>query len=333
MQKEGGPEGKEKLNRIQKIMSIIFAFMMSLGYYLLLKNSDALKYTEGFAGFFSAAIIVTLLVTGSQITVWLGEQIDNKGIGNGVSMIIFIGIVAQWSSFYSMFATVNLYAQIYDNKWWYAAYPGIVLFVVFSILLVIFVDGAERMIPVQYAAHGGARHRLASGASHLPVRVMMTGVLPVIFASSICSVPATIAMFIDSESELYAKLSTFNSTSWVYCLILALMIIGFNYFYTSIQYDPLQISNDLRKNGGIINGLRPGQPTVEYLESQFTKVSRLGAIALVFIALSPIVAGNLTGIPFQFGGTSLMILVSVTMEMAKSIESYMVARHHKGFLA
>lgn len=332
MQKEGGQEGKDKLNRIQKVLAIFFSFTMSLGYYFILKKSEALKYTEGFEAFFSAVVIIALLITGSQLVVWLGEQIDIKGIGNGVSLLIFIGIVSDWARIYSTFATINLYATVFGNKWWYAAYPLVVLFIIISVLFVIYVDAAERTIPIQYSAKGGARHRLASGSSHLPVRVMMTGVLPVIFANSICSVPATIAMFIDSKSKAYEYLSAFNSNSWLYCVILAVLIIAFNYFYTAIQYDPLQISNDLRKNGGVISGIRPGQPTVEYLEGQFKRVSRLGAIALVFIALSPIVVGNLSNIPMQFGGTSLMILVSVTLETEKSIESYMTSRYHKGFL-
>lgn len=331
LQKEGGQEGRDKINKIQKCMSIAFALIMSAGYYLILKRSDALKYTKGFSAYFSAAVIIALLVAGSQIVVWLGEQIDSNGIGNGISMIIFVGIVSGWSGFYRTIQTINFLAKSV-NKLWYLAYVVISVVILSLLLFIIYMDAAERRIPIQYASRSGASRRMGGGSSILPIRVMMTGVMPVIFASSICSVPSTIAMFVDSNSKLYEVLSSFNSMSWQYCVILAVLIVAFNIFYVAVQYDPLQISNDLRKNGGVIAGFRPGQATTEYLRSQFKKISRIGAISLIFIALTPIILGNVSGIPIQFGGTSFMIMVSVAVEAVKSIESITAARHHKGFL-
>ena len=333
MQKGEDPEGMKKLNRITQYIGAAFSIVMSIGYYFVVRNMSALKYTSGAAGFMTALVIIALFFAGAQITVWIGGRIDDSGIGNGVSLLIFTGIISRWSNAYNITMNVLLRGTLI-SKWWFVAAPVIVVVLIAAILLVVFFDTAERRIPVQYAMKGGNTRKYDSSASSLPIKVLQTGVMPIIFSSAICSIPATIALFVNQTKHpgLYGALNSFTYTNWFYCVIYLSLILFFNKYYIEIQYDPIEMANNLRKNGGTIPGIRQGKPTSDYIKSQTNRVTLLGAFCLVLIAGLPMLVSNVLGISAQLGGTSLLIVVGVALEAERSMESYTVMRHHKGFL-
>ena len=299
-----GEEGQRKMRRITNYVGAGIGLMLSIGYYFIIRNMGALSYTEGFAGIFSAVVIVLSFTAGSQLCTWMGNQIDSKGIGNGLSLMIFAGIVARWSSIYT--ATTNILAR---------AQNGEPFFYIMLPLLVVLAMGAVLFFVIQ---------------------TNMTGVMPIIFASTLCSLPGLIFRFINldaaSHPALYAFFSVFNYNSVLYLIVYVLLIVAFNYFYVAIQYNPVDIANQLRKNNGTIPGIRPGKPTSDFITKTLSKITLIGAVVLAIVAGFPIILGNITGTSIQLGGTTLLIVVGVALETGRSLEGYMTARYHKGFL-
>ena len=291
--------------------------------------------TEGFAGIFSAVVIVLAFTAGSQLCAWMGNQIDSKGIGNGISLMIFAGIVARWSSIYT--ATTNILARAQNGEpFFYIMLPLLVVLALVAVVFVVILTNAERRIPVQYAKRVMGRKMYGGQSSYIPIKVNMTGVMPIIFASTLCSLPGLIFRFINldaaSHPALYAFFSVFNYNSVLYLIVYVLLIVAFNYFYVAIQYNPVDIANQLRKNNGTIPGIRPGKPTSDFITKTLSKITLIGAVFLAIVAGFPIILGNITGTSIQLGGTTLLIVIGVALETGRSLESYMTARYHKGFL-
>nr|WP_207751515.1 preprotein translocase subunit SecY [Gemmiger formicilis] len=323
-----GEEGRRKLTRITNYVGCGIGLMLSIAYYFILRRSSALEYTDGFAGIFSAIVIILCFTAGSQLVTWMGNQIDSKGIGNGVSLLIFAGIVANWSRVLTMVQGVLAAAQ--TSSGYYILLPVILVLAIVAVIFVVILTNAERRIPVQYAKRVVGRKMYGGQASYIPIKVNMSGVMPVIFAMTLCSLPNMIGSFLGWTDNIFFQV--FNYTSPVYLVAYVLLIIGFNYFYVAIQYNPIDISNQLRKNNGTIPGIRPGKPTSDFITKTLQKITLIGGIFLAVVAGLPIVLGDLTHISIQLGGTSLLIVVGVALDTARSLEGYMTARHHKGFL-
>ncbi len=335
-----GAEGRKVINKITRWTTLGIALLQAVGYYLMLRNgtitgaSAAVKYTDGFAGFFVAAVIVLMFVAGAALIVWLGEQVNIKGIGNGISIILFAGIVSRApETVASLLALLGLGS---NKPWYYVLVPLILVLFVFMIGFVVWMTNAERKIPVQYAKRVVGRKMYGGQTNYIPIKVSMSGVMPIIFASSIMSIPNMIGSFVNPEagSFWYTFFALFNYNSWVYAVLYFLLIVAFNYFYVAIQYNPVEISNNLRKNNGAIPGIRPGKPTADFISKVISKITFVGAIFLALIAIFPIAfsafvpeAGNLA-----LGGTTLLIMVGVALETMRTLESQMMMRHHKGFL-
>ncbi len=334
-----GPEGQKKFNRISRYVGAGLGLMMGIGYYFMVRSSLGLEYGAGSpvgAQIFTAAVIVLTYVAGGVLLMWMGEQIDAKGIGNGISILIFAGIISRWSG---LFDTVRGYLdQAKAGKpSIYIWLPVIVVLAVAAVVAVIILNGAERRIPVQYAKKVVGRKMYGGQASHIPIKVNMSGVMPIIFASALTSLPATLLRLIpgianNTESFWYKFLNAFSFSGWMYAVIYTILIIAFNYFYVAITYNPLEIANNLKKNNGAIPGIRPGKPTSDFIARVIGKITLIGAIFLVFVAVGPIVLGNISGVNIQLGGTSLLIVVGVALDTSRSLESFMLMRHHKGFL-
>ena len=330
-----GEEGQRKMRRITNYVGAGIGLMLSIGYYFIIRNMGALSYTEGFAGIFSAVVIVLAFTAGSQLCAWMGNQIDSKGIGNGLSLMIFAGIVARWSSIYT--ATTNILARAQNGEpFFYIMLPLLVVLALVAVLFVVILTNAERRIPVQYAKRQVGRKMYGGQASTLPMKVNMSGVLPIIFAQTIASLPATIWAFIGTPEEGTVGRSIYNAIdtkSVLYLIVYFLMIIGFSYFYATIQFNPVEISNNLKRNGGFIPGFRPGKPTSDFIAKVLNKVTLFGAIYLGIVAICPLIAGKLLGNSgLAIGGTSVIIVVGVALETVRALESQMMMRQYKGFL-
>ena len=320
LQKDGGEEGKKKLNTITRITTVALGLLMGWAYYMMLVNSGAGIVTE--TGFLNAVVIILAFAAGSSVVMWLGEQITEHGIGNGISIILFANIISRLPAMLN--TTIHM-------VWWHIIL--VVVGMLALVVLIIFVNDAERRIPIQYAKRVVGRKVYGGQNTNLPIKVSMTGVMPVIFAQSISSLPATICTF-GGWTEGWWYENVFSSTSWLYAVIYFLLIFFFSWFYASIQYDPVEISNNLKKNGGFIPGFRPGKPTSDFIKKVINKIVVFGAVYLGIVALLPIVAGNL--LPsvqsLAIGGTSVIIVVSVALETVKALEAQMLMRHYKGFL-
>lgn len=336
LSKEGG-EGRKKLNKITKYTSLGIAVFQSWAYYLTLKKTGALTYTTGFDKVFSEIVIIACFTAGASLIIWLGDQINEKGIGNGISMILFAGIIARMPT--SVYALIK--SAVESKK------PSqvVLVFVVGIIFLamiafIIFMNNAERRIPIQYAKRVVGNKMYGGQSSYIPVKIAMSGVLPIIFASAFVTLPSTLRMFIEPNPQstnffmkAYIKiLEWFSYTHPVYAIIYFLLIIGFNYFYVSMQYNPIEIANNLRQNNGGIPGIRPGKPTSDFISRVLSKLTLFGAFFLGIIAIIPIFFAKFTGMNLALGGTSILIVVSVALETVRALESQMMMRHHKGFL-
>jgi preprotein translocase subunit SecY len=322
MAKEEGEEGKKKINKITRFATVALGVLMGFGYYSIL-NSAALV-TE--AGFIPAVVIILTFTAGSAAVMWLGEQINEYGIGNGISMILFANIIS------GLPGTLNVLLSLFTAKTWWQPIV-IVLGMIALILFIIFINDAERRIPIQYAKRVVGRKIYGGQSTNMPIKVAMSGVMPVIFASSICSLPATICAFGGwTEGNFYKNFLAPNS--WPYVVMYGLMIFFFSWFYSTIQYDPVEISNNLKKNGGFIPGFRPGKPTADFIKKVINKIVVFGAVYLAIVALLPIVGGKLvSGVQnLAIGGTSIIIIVGVALETVKALETQMLMRHYKGFL-
>ena len=330
-----GEEGRQKLTKISNYTGAAIALLLSIAYYFIIRRMGALKYTDGFAGIFSGIVIVACFTAGAQFVTWMGNQIDAKGIGNGLSLMIFAGIVADWSRVGSSFQDMLTRAQA-GASGYYIMIPAMVILALVAVIFVVILTNAERRIPVQYAKRVVGRKMYGGQASYIPIKVNMSGVMPIIFASALVSIPGTIGSFLQIDQQAhpvwYAFFHTFNYTSWLYVVIYLLLILAFNYFYVAIQYNPVEIANNLRRNNGSIPGFRPGKPTSDFITRTLNKITLIGAIFLAVVAVLPIVLGNLTGMSIQLGGTSLLIVVGVALDTTRSLDSFMTMRNHKGFL-
>ena len=330
-----GEEGRRKLLRITNYVGAGLGLMLSIGYYFIIRNMGALKYTSGFDGIFCAVVIILCFTAGAQLCCWLGNQIDKQGIGNGLSLLIFSGIVARWSGIYSSVTNILARAQA-GEPMFYVFRPLLVVLALVAVVFVVILTNAERRIPVQYAKRVVGRKMYGGQASYIPIKVNMSGVMPIIFASTLCGLPGMIGGFINLDPVKHpiwtGFFSAFSYTSPIYFVAYMLLIVGFNYFYVAIQYNPVEIANQLKKNNGTIPGIRPGKPTSDFISRTLSKITLIGAIFLAIVAGAPILLGNLTGTSIQLGGTSLLIVVGVALDTARALDGYMTARFHKGFL-
>ena len=330
MQKEGD-EGRKKLNFITKMTSLALAILQAVGFYFLLRTRGAVKYVDGFPGVLAAITIVICFVAGASLIIWLGDQINEKGIGNGISMILFAGIVARAPA-----AALSLIQSMSADLKNVILVPIVGIIFIVMIALVVLMTNAERRIPVQYAKRVVGRKQYGGQSTHIPIKVAMAGVMPIIFAMSVMALPQTICSFFgiygqgDTFWDGFVRL--FSQSSWLYAIIYFLLIIAFNYFYVAIQYNPVEIANNLKKNNGAIPGIRPGKPTADFIQNSLSKISLIGAMFLAFIAIFPIIFRQLSGLDIAMGGTTMLILVGVALETVRSLESQMMMRHHKGFL-
>jgi preprotein translocase subunit SecY len=327
MAKDQGEEGKKKIEKITRITTVALGLLMGWAYYMMIKNSGYGILTQD--NLLSAVVIILTFTAGSAVVMWLGEQITAHGIGNGISMILFANIISAIPSGVGTLVNTIKYTP---NLWWQVliAVIGVAALIVF----IIFVNDAERRIPVQYAKRVVGRKVYGGQSTNLPIKVSMSGVMPVIFAQSICSLPATICAFVPGWTTGWWYENVWSASSWTYAALYFLMIFFFSWFYAYIQYDPVEISNDLKKNGGFIPGYRPGKPTADFIKRVINKIIIFGAVYLGIVALLPIIAGKFmpTIQGLAIGGTSVIIVVGVALETVKALEAQMLMRHYKGFL-
>ena len=325
--KEGGEEGQKKINQITRYTTIGIALIQAFGYLVTLKANDAIHAYTGFYGFIAQATIVLVLIAGSCLVMWLGESINEKGIGNGISIILFAGIVSRGPQL-----VLYMYYEILSGRWYTTVLVTVMALLMLAVI--VFFDTAERRIPIQYAKRQVGRRVYGGQNTHLPIKVVMAGVMPIIFTFAITQLPATIAQFVPNSG--YAKFieKYFSATTPVYIILVFILIIAFNYFYISIQYNSVEIANNIKNNGGTIPGIRPGKPTSDFIIKTVNRVTLFGALFLGIIAVIPYIFGAIFpesgGI--ALGGTSVLIIVSVALETAKQLESQMLMRNYKGFL-
>ena len=333
MQKEGGEEGKKKLEKITRFSTLAIAIIQGFGYYILIKNGTdgtSMLMPDGM-GIWPAIVIIASFTAGSCLLMWMGEQITEFGIGNGISVILFVSIVSRFPNNLARMIT----SVTSGTLQWYALVL-LLLGALAIIVLIVIVTQSERRIPVQYAKRVVGRKMYGGQSTHLPMKVNMSGVLPIIFAQSIASMPATVAAFVPQWQDSWF-INAFNTNSVVYAVIYFLLIIFFAYFYSTIQFNPIEVSNNLKKNGGFIPGFRPGKATSEFIQKVLNKITLFGAMYLAVIALSPIIISmasseSVQNLGISIGGTSIIIVVGVALDTLRQIEAQMLMRHYKGFL-
>ena len=354
--RDGGEEGKKKIQSITRYATVAIAILQAVGYYFMMKNYSLLEQD----GIWVALVIIVTLIAGSSFVMWMGEQVTEFGVGNGISIILFAGILARipnmassmvtgvqkWSAIKAGTLTLDsltsagyteTQAQSYLDS---ALSPwGIVLLIIGMLLLIafiVFINDVERRIPIQYAKRQVGRKMYGGQSSTLPMKVNMSGVLPVIFAQSIASLPITVWTFIGIPKEGTVSYSIYNAIdtkSVIYMVVYFIMIIGFSYFYSSIQFNPVEIANNLKKQGGFIPGFRPGQPTVQFIQKVLGRITLFGAIYLGIVAICPLIVGKvINNGSLAIGGTSVIIVVGVALETVKALENQMLMRQYKGFL-
>ncbi len=338
LQKDGGEEGRKKIASITRYTTVIIALIQGFGYYMLMRNNGLLTDPT----LWPAIVIIATFTAGSAFLMWLGEQITEFGIGNGISIILFASIISRVPH-----GVGNLTRGV--RYWSYGLTrednPGVMILPPWGVLLIIvgilaltvfivFIYNAERRIPVQYAKRVVGRKMYGGQSSHLPMKVNMSGVLPIIFAQSIASLPATIGAFCHTveggPGATFVRI--FDTDSLLYCILYFLLIVAFSFFYATIQFNPIEVSNNLKRNGGFIPGYRPGKPTADFIRKALTKITLFGAIYLAIVAIVPIIISVFTDKSVSLGGTSVIIVVGVALETVKALESQMLMRHYKGFL-
>lgn len=338
--KDGGEEGRKKINAITRYTTVAIAAIQAYGYYVTLKSQGALQTMTGAAYWLQLFTILLVLMAGSCVVMWIGESVNEKGIGNGVSIILFASIISRG---------VNLItnsAVVWSSGMWYAV---IIAFIIFLLMVVsvVFFDNGERRLPIQYAKRQVGRKMYGGQNTHLPIKVVMTGVMPIIFTYSIVGLPATIAQFFPGSGYASWIEAHFNQRSAIYIILTFLLIIFFNYFYISIQYNPVEIANNIKNNGGTIPGIRPGKPTADFIIKTVNRTTLFGALFLGVVAIVPLLYGaifypiaqNISSqyLPYYvqtlaIGGTSILIIVQVALETIKQLESQLIVRNYKGFL-
>ena len=341
-----GTEGRKKIGTITRYVTVALGIIQGTAYYIYLLRSQVraddgsvhnIVQYQGWnlSGIFSAITIIMVFTAGTALMMWLGEQINQNGLGNGISILLFVGIIARlpvtmlvlWDNF-----QVGLAGQTMNIVY------SVAFVVIFLIIIwvIVFMNDAERRIPVMYAKRVVGRKMYGGQSSYLPVKVGLSGVMPIIFASSILSIPQTILMFIDqnSLSDFWKGFfNIFSPTNWVYIILYFIMIIGFGYFYVTIQYNPVEMSNNLRQNNGTIPGIRPGKPTTDFIARIISRITLIGSLFLAFVAIVPLLFSKLSGMTgLMLGGTSVIILVGVALETMRQLESQLMMRHYKGFL-
>lgn len=334
-----GEAGRKKLGQITRYVTVALGLMLGVAYYFMVRNKyHALTYTKGGWAWFAGIVIVLCFTAGSALMMWLGEQINEKGIGNGISILLFAGIISRgpsaftflWQQFYDMgIKQLSSGSGAIKNV---IMVPIILILFLAIIGFIVFMNDAERRIPVQYAKRVVGRKMYGGQNTYIPIKVNMSGVMPIILAVSILSIPSILATFFGWDN---AFIRAFGQSNWLYLVLYFIMIIGFAFFYVTIQYNPLEMANNLRKNSGAIPGYRPGKPTVDYIKRVLNKVTLIGSLFLGVIAVFPGVFGRIAGQSYTgltLGGTSIMIIVGVALETTQQIESQMMMRHYKGFL-
>ena len=358
--REGGEEGKKKIASITRYVTVVIALLQGFGYYTLIKNYGLLDLGSA-NGIWAGIVIVLCFTAGSAFVMWLGEQITEFGIGNGISIILFAGILSRvpnaiqtmvsgvrmWSNQRNGLVTLeSLQAagysaeqaqQVLDSAMAPWMIPIIIAALLAIVVLIVFITNSERRIPVQYAKRVVGRKMYGGQSTHIPMKVNMSGVMPIIFAQAIASLPATIGMFfgksVESEGAWGTFLRVFDTQGVVYIILYFVLIVGFSYFYSTMQFNPVEVANNLKKNGGFIPGFRPGKPTVDFIHKVLNKITMFGALYLAIIAIAPIIAGIAIGNnALTIGGTSIIIVVGVALETTKGMEAQMLMRHYKGFL-
>ncbi len=351
LQREG-EEGRKKIASITRIVTVVLGLLQSLAYYFFLRANDYLMTDAsgaaftGFAAVFQAIVIIAVLTAGTAVIMWLGEQITISGIGNGISIILFAGIVSRFPTIIRQYIGYLETGRMVYNF----LVPAILIVFLLMIVYIVFMDNAERRIPIQYAKRVVGRKMYGGQSTNMPIKVNMSGVLPIIFASSILSLPATVQMFISSdkyEGTFWESFfNAFQSDSWWYAAMYFVLIIFFGYFYSTIQYNPIEMANNLRKNNGSIPGIRPGKPTSDYIFKVLMRLTLIGVLMLSVVALLPIIwslicdaaipplteGGQDGGFSVSLGGTSIIIMCGVALETVRQLESQMMMRHYKGFL-
>ena len=329
LSKEGGEEGRKKIASITRYATVAIGLLQGFAYYMLIMNNNMLNADA--QGIWSAIVIILTFTSGSALIMWLGEQITEFGIGNGISMILFASIISRLPT--SLITTVRNIAAG-NLQWWLAVL--MLIGAIAMIVLIVYVNDAERRIPVQYAKRVVGRKMYGGQSTHLPMKVNMSGVMPIIFAQSIASLPATVAALFAGKTDGWVN-TWFANNSIPYAIIYFLLIIFFAYFYSTIQFNPVEVANNLKKNGGFIPGFRAGKPTSEFIQKVLNKITLFGAIYLGIIAIVPILishfsnAAALTGL--SLGGTSIIIVVGVALETVRALEAQMLMRNYKGFLS
>ena len=348
--KEGGEEGRKKIASITRYTTVLIALVQGFGYYSLIKSYGLID-NEGMASLWVGLVIVLSFTAGSAFLMWLGEQITEFGIGNGISIILFAGIISRMPQMVSDMITgvtyynnpltddmkavmgeaaVKQYEALALAPW---MLPIIVIGALAMIVFIVFINNAERKIPVQYAKRVVGRKMYGGQSTHIPMKVSMSGVMPVIFAQSIASLPATIGAFAGWTTENSAMMRLFDTSKPFYSILYFFLIVGFSYFYASMSFNPVEVANNLKKNGGFIPGFRPGKPTADFITKVLNKITMFGALYLSVVAILPIITGNIFGYnSLAIGGTSVIIVVGVALETVKALEAQMLMRHYKGFL-
>ena len=343
MAKDEGEEGKKKIAAITRYVTVAIALIQAYGYYTMINYYGLVQ-----SGVWPAIVIIAAFTAGSAFVMWLGEQITEFGVGNGISIILFAGIVSRGPAMVSsMISGVRNWANGTTGENVLNLHPVFIPLLIIGMLLlvffVVFITNAERRIPVQYAKRVVGRKMYGGQSSHIPIKVNMSGVMPIIFAQAIASIPATIGMFVPSAqtegSGWNTFLKIFDSTGLIYCVVYFLLIVLFSYFYNTVQFNPVEVSNNLKKNGGFIPGFRPGKPTTDFLSKVISRITMFGALYLAVVALLPAITGNImnafgstAGSRLAIGGTSIIIVVGVALETVKALEAQLMMRHYKGFL-
>ena len=341
-----GTEGRKKIATITRYVTVALGIIQGTAYYIYLLRSQV-KAEDGsirniveyqgwnLSAIFAAVTIIMVFTAGTALMMWLGEQINQNGLGNGISILLFVGIIARMPVT-CMVLWKNIELGIAGQTMSIVYSAIFVLIFLIIIWVIVFMNDAERRIPVMYAKRMVGRKMYGGQSSYLPIKVGLSGVMPIIFASSILSIPQTILMFLDQDnlSDFWKGFfNLFSPSNWLYIALYFIMIIGFGYFYVTIQYNPLEMSNNLRQNNGTIPGIRPGKPTTDFIARIISRITLIGSLFLAFIAIVPLLFSKISGMTgLMLGGTSVIILVGVALETMRQLESQLMMRHYKGFL-
>jgi len=329
--KEDGERGRKLMEKWTRYLTVILSLILGFGYYTVLKNQEGFQIVQDNVGIFGAIVITMCFAAGAMVIMWMGELINDKGIGNGISIILFAGIIARGPA---LIGTAR--ALISSGATGWISLILIVIGALAMVAFVVFITNGERRIPVQYAKKVVGRKMYGGQSTNIPLKVNMTGVLPIIFAQSFVMLPATLAGFFPSLNKGWfgGVVNAINVGGWVYTLVMFLLIIFFSYFYTVITFNPVEVASNLKKNGGFIMGIRPGKPTSDYITKTLNRVTLIGALFLGIVSAAPsfVAMFNSSLAGLAIGGTSLLIIVGVALETVKTLESQMLMRHYKGFL-